>query len=292
MNDDKLLACGYSLHKQPFSHSMGSLNYYLFRLQTEGYCRALVNGALTSIKPGDLLLYKPGDPYELLIGEERPPSGKAVTASGDYYLYCVGDWIDQWWAQDEKPQLNGIHLDENLISLWRHLVLEWRRIDDRSGELTMYLLRSLCLSISRRIRESATPQGRSYTALRMKDYVAEHAASSLTVQEVANHVGLSVSRAVHLFKDTFGTTIIRFAQEVRLASALERIRYSTMPLEQIAETSGFDSYTYFHRVFREKYKMSPSEYRRSPHPPQPINPETADPAGNRSPDGDFPSTRG
>lgn len=260
MNSVSLLSCGYSYHKQPFGHATPSMPHYLLRLQTEGHCRILVNGELLPIRPGDLILHQPGDPYELQIG---PEPGQDSTASGDFFLYGRGEWLDRWWRESPKPQHCRIHLDENLIALWRHLTLEHRRSVDRNEELVTYLLRSLCLSISRLVDESATPQGRSYTALRMKNFIAEHAVSPLKVEDVARHVGLSVSRAVHLFKDIFGTTIIRYAQEVRLASALERIRYSDMSLEQIAEASGFASYTYFHRVFREKYRMSPSEYRRN-----------------------------
>lgn len=269
MNHDKILMCGYSYHKQPFrttssSNGRTGLPHYLFRLQSEGRAQALVQGRMTVMEPGHLLVFKPGDPYELVIESHRNDLGQWTIASGDYYLSCLGSWIDEWWTKAPKPQLSRINLDDKLIHLWRHLILETRRLEDKNEELTGYLLRALCLSIDRTVRETSSPQGRSFTALRMKNFIAEHAASPFKLEDVAKHVGLSVSRAVHLFKACYGTTMIRYAQEVRLATALERIRYSTMTLEQIAEASGFASYTYFHRVFREKYKMSPSEYRSLP----------------------------
>jgi AraC family transcriptional regulator, arabinose operon regulatory protein len=272
--NDKILYCGYSFHKQPFRTSTGSqgLSHYLFRLQTEGLSQALVNGKLTKLVPGHLLVYKPGDPYELRIEPHWNELGQSTISSGDYYILCRGDWIDSWYSQAAKPQLNRINLDDKLISLWRHLILESRRLEDKDEELTCYLLRSLCLTIDRTIRETSTPQGRSFTALRMKNFIAEHAATPFKIEDVAKYAGISVSRAVHLFKECYGTTMIRYAQEVRMAAALERIQYSTMTLEQIAESSGFASYTYFHRVFREKYKMSPSEYRASPIAPQQKDP--------------------
>jgi AraC family transcriptional regulator of arabinose operon len=36
-----------------------------------------------------------------------------------------------------------------------------------------------------------------------------------------------------------------------------------MTLEHIAETCGFASYSYFHRVFRSHFGMSPAEYLKS-----------------------------
>ena len=54
--------------------------------------------------------------------------------------------------------------------------------------------------------------------------------------------------------------MIQYAMDIRLALALERMNYSKLTLNQIAESSGFGSYAYFHRVFRERFGMSPSQY--------------------------------
>jgi AraC family transcriptional regulator of arabinose operon len=70
-----------------------------------------------------------------------------------------------------------------------------------------------------------------------------------------------VSRAVHLYKEVFGQSIMQHALEVKLNLARERIIYTDMPLDIIAATSGFANYTYFHRVFRRHFGLSPKEYR-------------------------------
>ena len=55
--------------------------------------------------------------------------------------------------------------------------------------------------------------------------------------------------------------MIQYALEIRLNATVERIKYSTMTLEEIAETCGFASYSYFHRVFRANYGVSPVKFR-------------------------------
>jgi AraC family transcriptional regulator of arabinose operon len=77
---------------------------------------------------------------------------------------------------------------------------------------------------------------------------------------VARHAGLSVSRAVALYKECYGKTIIQHAMEIRMSIALERMKYSKLTFEQIAETAGFGSYAYFHRVFKNKFGLSPSQF--------------------------------
>jgi len=256
--DSELLTCGYSFHMENFTVSTKSgLTSYLFRLQTEGTSEALVNGKLQRIEAGDLLLYQPGDPYELRIEEQA--DGKF--ASGDYYLFCKGDWIDAWWRRSVKPTYSRIDLDPRLISLWRQLILEKRRMEEENRELSGYLLQALCLYVERAATETVSLQGRPFTGTRMKRFIEAHATATFKIEDVAAHVGLSVSRAVHLFKECFDKTMMQYALEVRLASAVERMHDSSMSLEQIALSCGFGSYPYFHRAFKQKFTISPKLFR-------------------------------
>jgi AraC family transcriptional regulator of arabinose operon len=257
----ELLTCGYSFHMERFYiMNKGGLPSFLFRLQTEGNCEAMVEGSMRAITSGDLLMYRPGDMYELRV-EEQPDQPKAKIASGDYYLFCRGAWIENWWSRSPKPACSRIGLDDKLLSLWRQLILEKLRMEEADPELTEYLLRALCINLERAASETAFQQGRPFTGTRMKRYIEAHASVTFKVDDVASHVGLSVSRAVHLFKEYFGKTMIEYAQEVRLSSAVERMHYSAMTLEQISESCGFGSYPYFHRVFKQKHGISPSLYR-------------------------------
>ncbi|CAH2714985.1 Arabinose operon regulatory protein [Neobacillus rhizosphaerae] len=256
--------CGYSYHTQPFySHDRNGFPAYLFRLQTEGTCEVIVKGRKVSIGKGDLLLIQPGDHYELLIEWKRDNSKDTMVVSGDYHLACEGPWVDEWWKRSDKPTISRIDLDEKLLALWRYLIIEERRpSSEENKELSDYLLRALCLSLERSVNETAPSFNRPYTVTRMMRYIEEHATTALKVEEVAQHAGLSISRAVHLFKSSVGKTIIEYALEIRLTAAIERMKYTTMTLEQIAEDCGFGSYTYFHRVFHKKYGLAPGAYRR------------------------------
>ncbi|MEH7254012.1 AraC family transcriptional regulator [Neobacillus niacini] len=248
--------CGYSYHTNGY-HSQHKSGYpsYLFRLQTEGHCEVVVKGRKMKLEKGDLLLIKPGDHYELLVN--------AGQNSGDYHLVCEGAWVDEWWNRSEKPDVSRIYLDDNLVVLWRHIMIEKRRpTSSQNEELTSYLLRALCLTLERAINETVPSFNGPYTVTRMMRYIEEHATTAFKVEDVARHAGLSISRSVHLFKSSVGKTMIEYALEIRLSAAIERMKYTSLTLEQIAEDCGFGSYPYFHRVFHKKYGVSPGVYRR------------------------------
>lgn len=260
----EVLSAGYSHHTKPFYvKSTRGLRNYLIRFQVEGCCRALVDGEVQLIVPGDLLLFKPKDQYDLRIEQELQQNGELGVTSGDYYFFCRGAWLEEWWSRTAKQQKLKLPINENVLHLCRQTILEQRRGKAPAKEMAEYYLRLLCLTAERASHEqqNASGKGKSFLAYEMKRYIEEHALSPLKIEDVASHVDLSVSRAVHLFKSVFNQTIMQYVQHIRLSVARERILFSKMSLEQIAEMSGFNSYTYFFRVFRARYGLSPKEYR-------------------------------
>ncbi|GAB6990472.1 AraC family transcriptional regulator [Paenibacillus pini] len=257
-----ILVAGYSFHNKPFYMvEMDGVKNYLLRLQTDGRCRARIGDKMVLIEPGDLLIYSPDQPYELMINEEINPQGELSVESGDYHIFFGGEWIDEWWSKLNRPTRIKVPLNETILGLFRQIVLEQRKIANPYPEILEYYMRILCLETDRLLHEHPATTPRTYMAYKMKHYIEENASLSFKLEDVAAHAGISVSRAVHLFKETFGTSIMQYTLDVRLDMAKERIIFSPMSLETIAETSGFANYTYFHRVFRSRYGTSPRKFR-------------------------------
>jgi len=252
--------CGYSKHSEPFKHDYrNGLDTYLIRLQLEGISQALIDGELTDVVPGDLLLYQPGDIYELRIGTH----GEPMKANGDYFVMCTGLGVDEWWAQKRRPTRMKLAEDERIKGLWQQLILEKRRLNGGHPELVSLLVRSLLLLLDRAIEEAPPAQSVSaFHALKMRNYIEGNASVALKLEDIAGYAGLSVSRAVHLFKAHFGYSMMQYVQQLRLSHAVELLDHSLMTLEQIANETGLGSYTYFHRIFRAAYGISPGTYRK------------------------------
>ncbi|WP_284645963.1 helix-turn-helix domain-containing protein [Paenibacillus silviterrae] len=264
--EKNVLLCGYSYHthRTQRGNKNKGLATYLLRLQTEGSCVVHAEGQELTIEPGDLILLKPGSFYELRIGEHDKDKQAALSkvTSGDYYLYCRGAWVDDWWHRSVKPFRIRIGMTDVILSLWNQIIKEKQRLEDENSEMTEYLLRALCLALDRAINETRTSHSRWQTALHMRRYIEEHAREAFKVEDVARYACLSVSRAAHCFKEFYGKSIMQYALEIRLSDAVERMKHTNLTLEQIAESSGFASYTYFHRVFKNKFGLSPTAFRK------------------------------
>ncbi|MDO7905208.1 helix-turn-helix domain-containing protein [Paenibacillus sp. JX-17] len=258
----QVLTAGFSFHRKPFySNQPEGLKNYLLRLQMDGRCKARVGKEMVQVEAGDLLIFDPYEHYELKIDNELNPLGELLIESGDYHIFFGGPWADEWWKRRKRPTKVKMQMTEGFLGLFRQIVMEQRRISNPYPEISEYYMKILCLEVDRMLSEHPTTTNQSYLAYRMKNYIEENASSIFKLEDVASHVDISVSRSVHLFKEAFGTSIMQYTLDVRLNMARERIIFSPMSLEQVAESSGFANYTYFHRVFRSRFGMAPKEFR-------------------------------
>ena len=93
-------------------------------------------------------------------------------------------------------------------------------------------------------------------------YINMNYNKDLTIDEMAKRVGYSKSRFSHLFKEQMRITPIAYRNKIRLANACELLSSSGHSIGEIANSCGFDDQLYFCRIFKKKYGMSPSEWRR------------------------------
>jgi len=72
----------------------------------------------------------------------------------------------------------------------------------------------------------------------------------------------SESRAGHAVREACGASFIELLAETRLKTAAGLLRYSNLPVVDVAERSGFGDLSHFHQAFRKRYRMTPHKYRR------------------------------
>ena len=58
----------------------------------------------------------------------------------------------------------------------------------------------------------------------------------------------------------YGRTVTEYIRHVRLEAARDLINTSELNISQIVYTIGFSSRSYFSKIFKAKYNISPSDY--------------------------------
>lgn len=85
---------------------------------------------------------------------------------------------------------------------------------------------------------------------------------TLSLQDVADHVGLSASYFSSIFSHEVGETLVEYITKLRIERAKELLRTTDMYLYEIAEAVGYNDPHYFSTAFKRVTGHSPSHYRK------------------------------
>ena len=95
------------------------------------------------------------------------------------------------------------------------------------------------------------------------DYLGVHFGDDLSVDGVAESVGISGSHLAHLFRAETGTTVRDYLNRVRVEIARDLLSHTDENLAEIAAFVGFFDASHLSRVFHQIRGKRPSAYRRS-----------------------------
>ncbi len=105
------------------------------------------------------------------------------------------------------------------------------------------LLRALIRTVRRRVRDD----------------------EELTVEAVTKELGYTRQYVSGRFHRVTGRLLSHFLKEKRLEKAARLLKNGNMRVSQIARRCGFDSENYFRQQFRERFGMSPRQFRANGH---------------------------
>ncbi len=96
---------------------------------------------------------------------------------------------------------------------------------------------------------------------RTKEYLATHYREKIYIGDIAEKLGLSESYLSRLFHKETGIRMQDYLVNIRLDHAANLLLYSDEPITRIAEYVNFPSQSYLGKVFKERYQVSPKQYR-------------------------------
>ncbi len=108
------------------------------------------------------------------------------------------------------------------------------------------------------INEQISFSGKYYTVY---DYIQNNCVASLRVQDIADHLNISISNLSKSFKNDTGLTLKRYIEDKIVARAQEMLLVTNRTVKDVATRLEFSDEYHFSRFFKNRTGISPSKYR-------------------------------
>lgn len=132
------------------------------------------------------------------------------------------------------------------------------------------LIAEILLRIAETVESEDNPNVRdtsdvSGTFLKIKDactYITEHCGEDIAEENIALRTGFSTYYFSRMFKKYAGESFSDYLNRQRISRALKLLRFDSVPITEVAFSSGYQSISNFNKVFKKNIGISPNEYRK------------------------------
>ena len=96
---------------------------------------------------------------------------------------------------------------------------------------------------------------------RLLQMIQQRFTENLSLSQLAQELNLSVSYVSEIFARYQGISFSKYLKHVRNARACELLKGTNIPIQDVAELSGFNDYFYFCKQFKTEFGLTPKQYR-------------------------------
>ncbi len=241
---------------------------YELTLIINGSGRRLVGDSNENFESGDLVLIGPGIPHTWVNNRSINGKSEAIV------IQFSEHFIERFSGLEELFELNKLlTLSKQGISIngkkTEGVKEQIKLLPTKTGLEKIISLLQILNNISN--FKSTTLASSFYYPLKGKEntnrinkvcqFVQKHATEPLTINKAASLINLSPSAFCKFFKRITGTTFSDYVNDIRIANVCCELMETDKQIAEIAFGNGFETLSYFNKVFLKKKKFTPSSYR-------------------------------
>lgn len=251
-----LVGLAVDYDQEPIDRPNG-LPYHTWLYIVSGSGEVIVDGRKAIAHAGMAVLLKAHTPY-------------AYSAAGEtwrtHYLTFGGTVSDALLAALHLDISGVYHVSDpaNMIRHFRRVERIRRQTGAQPHRLLSKALYAMLLDQSVNVSYISATQAavQNETILSVIRTIEANYGSPIGLDQLAIEAGLTKEYLCALFKKQMGQTIGHFVQSLRIAHArIFLIQYPERTVSEISRMCGFESASYFCRVFRQVEKVTPQRYR-------------------------------
>ncbi|WP_300250194.1 helix-turn-helix transcriptional regulator [uncultured Subdoligranulum sp.] len=137
-----------------------------------------------------------------------------------------------------------------------------RQLDDIHTEAEVCRLHDeMVMDYTEKMRKYRHSNANSKHINACKEYIYSHIKERITIEELADVLGVSASYLSRLFKKETGVSVSTYIRDRKIDMAKNLLRFSDASMIDIANRLAFSSQSHFIQQFKESVGMTPKKYR-------------------------------
>ncbi|PWT95707.1 MAG: AraC family transcriptional regulator [Bacteroidetes bacterium] len=220
---------------------------------------------------GKVLVSKPGFEHSTFHINNQPDTSTTFEFRADFVeeLKAMYPQTSDWFLKNNDihsiilrctPEMDYLHhaVLKSLLSgtSTRLQIDEW----------VMELVDELMCGLAKISKDDRLPDSlRKYhlpTVENAKDFMLKHFHENISLQQVADHCLVSPFHFSRIFKTASGLSPHQYLTGIRLNHAKNLLTTTNLSVGEISFESGFNSIEHFATAYRQRFGMSPSEFRK------------------------------
>ena len=253
-NSDMIIEWKKSIHFPPHIHEAIEMVYI-----TKGTLELGVGQELYHMEKGDFAVVFPNMIHHYQVFDTGENKALYIMASPK----LIPNYMDE--LQKSCPEVPVICKDElhpDIAKAMKSLV-DVEKSNTRLIQAYVQMIFAHVLSEMHMVEKETV--GSEDLVYKSVEYVAKNFREKISLEQMAYDLGISKYVLSRLFAKTFHCNFTSYVNGIRLNYAISMLDGTNKPITTICFDSGFESQRTFNRVFKERYRITPREYRLNMH---------------------------
>jgi len=243
----------------------------------EGICRHTADGKTRILRMGDLCIIPPGVSHavdvqdssivinvilstEVIENVFKNPAYYKQNLLSEFFLKNLRGSSDHTFLSVHTG--NDQELKDLIIQMMLESINKYQEYDVILYSLFAVFFAKLLRFYENTIEISSSRFSDSRKAYDISAYIEEHH-NSVTLNSLAAHFGYTPEYTSRLIRKITGSSFMELLSESRMKHAIALLKSTSLPVSNVANAVGYESTENFIRVFKKRYSMTPSAYRRT-----------------------------
>jgi AraC-like DNA-binding protein len=261
-------------HREEIRHSHLAIEFDMF----SGDCKGtyVIGNKSYSIESGDIFILRSNEQHSIVRLEGRQCVCTGLQLSPDFIWSPSNDlgdlsYIYEVFVGSETNFNHKIPREGSLMANVKRelddIVHEFNQKDKGYSLMVKMKLVTILVMLARQLMGENGPSKRIQGEKRVMiektlNYLDDHYLEPLTLKEISKSVNMSPSYLEQLFKMLNGFSVWDYVVSKRIEAAKKQLASTNLRILDVSLQSGFNSLTYFNRIFKRSLGMSPKEYRK------------------------------